>query len=130
MALLLDRSRLGIAPGRDQPAEYSPILARNFAPYWFALMLTEWNAAIEFGFREKNSPSVIRHLHVSKCRPALRVGRSRRPQIDIGTLKTLRPHLTPPLKEAGLPGLQRSLQAAVIGETHIVGNSFGIIDLH
>src|SRR5260370_18617783 len=72
MALLLHRCRLGIALGHDQPAEYSSMLARNFAPDWFALMLTEWNAAIGFRFREKNAPSVIRHLHPSKSRPPFR----------------------------------------------------------
>src|SRR5260370_12737679 len=110
MALLLHRCRLGIALGHDQPAEYASMLAGNFAPYWFALMLAEWNAAIGFGFREKNAPSVIRHLDVSKRRPALRVGRSRGPQIDIATLNTLRPHLVPPLQDPRLPGLHPPFQ--------------------
>src|SRR5712692_9298757 len=115
MALLLDRGRLGVALCNDEPAEYSPMFARNLAPYPLALVLAERNPAIGLGLGQKNAPSIIRHLHISKCSPALLVCRSCGPQIDIAALKTLRPHLAPPLQEAGLPGFQSSLQPAVIG---------------
>src|SRR5882724_11316541 len=130
MTLLLDRCGLGIALSHDQPAENSSMLAGNFLPYWLALVFTERNPAIGFGIRQKDAPSVVGHLYVSKCRPALCVGRGRGAQINIATLETFRPHLAPPIEEAGLPGLQRSLQPAIVGETHVVGNSFGIIDRH
>src|ERR1700731_1714286 len=127
MALLLNRSGFGIALGHDQPAEYAAMLAGNFIPNFLALVLAEGNPAIGFGIGEENSPSVVGHLHVSKLRPALSVGRDRGAQIYVATLKTLRAHLAPPIEKAGLPGLERSLQPAIIGETHVVGNSFGII---
>src|SRR5258708_40240744 len=106
------------------------MLARNLLPHWLPRVLAEGNSAISFGIREEDAPSVVGHLHVSKCRPALRVGRGRGAQINIATLKTLRAHLAPPIEEAGLPGLERALEPAIIGEIHVVGNSLGIIDRH
>src|SRR6266403_5420386 len=106
MTLLLDRGRLSITLGHNQPAQHSAMLAGNFLPHRLTLVLAERNPAIGFSISEKNAPSVVRHLHVSKCRPALRVGRSRSAQIYVATLKTFRPHLTPPVQKAGLPGFQ------------------------
>src|ERR1700726_1120179 len=128
MTLLLDRGGLGIALGHNQPAEYSAMLAGNFMPNFLALVLAEGNPPIRFGIREENAPSVVGHLHVSKCRPALRVGGSCGAQIYVATLKTLRAHLAPPIEKAGLPGLKGALQPAIVGETHVVGNSLGIIN--
>src|ERR1700687_2081662 len=106
------------------------MLAGDFIPDWLTLVLAERNPAIGFGIRQENTPSVVRPLHVSKRRPALCVGGGRGAQICVATLKTLRAHLAPPIEEAGLPGLERSLQPAIVGQTHVVGNSFGIIDRH
>src|SRR4029077_19062409 len=106
------------------------MLAGNFTPNFLALVLAEGNPAIGFEIGEENAPSVVGHLDVSKCRPALRVGGSRRAQIYVALLKTLRAHLAPPIEKAGLPGLERSLQPAIVGETHVVGNSLGIINRH
>src|ERR1700691_3061715 len=130
MPLLLDRRRLGVALRDDQPAQDSAMLARHFAPDRIALMLTERNLASGFGVGQKNPPPIVRHLDVSKSRPPLRVGRSRRPQIDVAALKSFGAHLFPPLQEPRLPRLERALQAAVVGEIYIVGNSLGIVDRH
>src|SRR5258708_6888207 len=112
MPLLLDRRRLSVALRHDQPSQYSAMLARHVAPDRLALMLTERNPAIGFGVRQKNSPSIIRHLDVSESRPALRVSRNRRPQIYVRALESFGAHLAPPLQKARLPRLERALQAA------------------
>src|SRR5579862_337900 len=106
------------------------MLARDFAPDRLALMLTERNLTLGFRIGEKNPPSIVRHLDVSECRPALRIGRNRRPQINIAGLKILGTHLVPPLQEPRLPRFERALKAAVVGEIDVVGNSLGIVDRH
>src|ERR1700685_549233 len=130
MPLLLDRRRLGVALRDDQPAQDSAMLARHFAPDRIALMLPERNLAVGFRVGEKNPPSIVRHLDVSESRPALRVGRRRRPQIHVAALKSLRAHLVPPLQKDRLPRLERALQAAVVGEIYGVWNPLGIVARH
>src|SRR5258708_8695297 len=130
MPLLLDRRGLGVALRNDQPAQDSAMLARHFAPDRLALVLPKRNLAIRLEIGQKNPPSIVRHLDVSESRPALRVGRSRRPQIYVAALISFGPHLAPPLQKAGLPGFERALQATVVGEIHVVGNPLGIVDRH
>src|SRR5208337_1310471 len=103
VALLFDRRGLGVALRDDQAAQDAAMFARNFAPDWLALVLAERNPAIGLRLGEENPPPIVRHLDVTELRPALRVGRSRRPQIDIAALESFRPHLAPPLQEPGLP---------------------------
>src|SRR5271155_141237 len=130
MPLLLDRRRLGVALRDDQTAQDAAMLARHFAPDRLALMLAERNFAIVLWVGEENAPSVVRHLDVAECRPALCVSRNCSPQINIAALETFRSHLAPPSQEAGLPCLERALQAAVIGETDVIGNPLRIVNRH
>src|SRR5271156_1456772 len=90
MPLLLDRRGLGVALRDNQPAQNSAMFARHFAPDRLALVLAERNPAIGLRLSEKNPPSIVRHLDVAELRPTLRVGRSRRPQIDIAALESFR----------------------------------------
>src|SRR5271156_1541300 len=106
------------------------MLARHFAPDRLALVLAERNFAIGLWVGEENAPSVVRHLDVAERGPALRVSRDCGPQIHVAALETLGAHLAPPLQEAGLPCLERALEAAVVGETDVVGNPLRVVNRH
>src|ERR1700689_1500807 len=130
MPLLLDRRRLGVALRDDQTAQDAAMLARHFAPDRLPLALAERNFALVLRGGQENAPSVVRHLDVTERRPALCVSRDRGPQVHVAALETFRAHLAPPLQEAGLPCLERALEAAVVGETDVIGNPLRIVNRH
>ena len=70
VALLLDRRRLGITLGDDQPAQVRPVLAWDFLPRGLALVRTEVDLATLLNRRQEDAPAVVGHLHVIEVRPA------------------------------------------------------------
>src|SRR6185312_6720981 len=61
--------------------------------------------------------------------PALRIDAYRGAQVDERLLEALRPHVLPPVDVAGMPLLQRALDAHVLAETDIVRDQPVVIDL-
>ncbi len=130
MALLLDRSRLGIALDHDQTAKQRAVLARHFLPGGFAEMLAEIDLATFFRRRQQHAPAIFRHPHVIELGPALRIDRDRGAQIDQRLLKAFRPHVLPPAEVTRMPGFQRLQDAGVLGEPDIVRDTGRVIDIH
>ncbi|MDT4889276.1 hypothetical protein FQZ97_1259610 [compost metagenome] len=59
--------------------------------------------------RQEDAPAVVRHLDVVEVRPAVGLHADRRAQIDVEAVRTVGPHVLPPLQVIGLPMLQRAL---------------------
>jgi hypothetical protein len=129
MALLFDRSRLGVALDHDQAAQHGAMLTRHVLPRGLAKTLAERHDAVLFLRREQDAPAVFGHAHVVELGPAARIDRIGGAQIDQRFLKTFRPHVVPPVDVAGVPALQRLEHAAVVGQTDIVGDGSGVIDV-
>ena len=73
-ALLLDRGRLGIALGHDQPAQARPMLARHLLPHRLAHRIPKTDASIWHRIREKDAPTVFWQSDVAVARPPALVG--------------------------------------------------------
>ena len=130
MALLLDRSRLGIALRDDQTPQVRPVFARDFLPRRLAFVCTEIHLAPRFGRCEKDAPAVVRHLHVIEMRPAFGLDADRGAEVNVGGARPLGPHVGPPVLELGLPVLQRALQRQVARKLHVVGDLVAVINVH
>src|SRR6516162_4901659 len=128
--LLLDRSRLGVALGHNQPPQGRAVLARHLLPHRLAQGIAETNPAIGHRLGEKNAPAVFRHLDHAVARPALLVDRRGGAQIDLGAGKCRGSHFLPPVEKARLPVLERALQRLVLAEVYIVRDSFLIVEIH
>ena len=126
--LLLDRGRLGIALGDDQPPQRAPILSGHLLPGRRALVLAERDAASGLRLGQEDAPAILRHLHPVEVRPALRVDADGRAEVDVLGLEPVGAHLLPPVEIARLPFLERAEQAAVLGEADIVRDALGIVD--
>src|SRR5215831_18214213 len=129
-SLLLDRGRLGIALGHNQPAQTRPVRAWNLLPDRLALMGAEADPAIFFRPGEEDAPAVVRHLDISEIRPALRIDAGRGAQENLHRLRVVGPQRAPPVEEPWTPGLERPLQAWIGREIDIVRNFLGIVDGH
>src|SRR5262245_41943130 len=128
VAMLLDRSGLGIALDHDQAAQHGAILARHVLPSRLTVMVAERNFAILLGGREQNAPAIIGHLYVVELGPALGIDRHRGAQIDERLLEAVRPHAHPPVNIAGMPALERTQHLAILDEIDVVRNLGRIID--
>src|ERR1700724_237908 len=73
--LLLDRGRLGVALGYNQPAQGRAMLARNLLPHRLAQCIAKTDPAVGHRLCEKDPPPVIRHLDHAIARPALGIDR-------------------------------------------------------
>src|SRR2546423_8228795 len=80
LALLLDRRRLRVALGDDQPAQRRAVLARHLLPDRLAHLVTEADLAIGNGIGEEEAPAVIRDPPRARMRPAPRIDPDRRSQ--------------------------------------------------
>src|SRR5438552_5002671 len=105
MALLLDRSRFGVALCDDQPAWIRTVFTGNFLPCRLALVGAEIHLTLGLGGSEEDAPAIVRHPYVVKVCPALRIDADRGAQIDVGSARALGPHLAPPVQELGVPVL-------------------------
>ncbi|MBL4718761.1 MAG: tyrosine-type recombinase/integrase, partial [Erythrobacter sp.] len=65
------------------------------------------DATVGLGLGEENAPAVVRHFDMAEMRPAVLVDRNRGAQINIDLAEIRRPHLVPPIEEAGLPRFER-----------------------
>src|SRR6266511_2847927 len=98
LTLLLHAGGLGVALQDDEAAQLVAELAGHFLPDRLPLEIAKSNTTIGGGFGEKNAPPILRQPDVVEVRPACRVDAGRRAQIDLMViLKTLRPHLAPPV---------------------------------
>ncbi len=130
MALLLDRSGLGVALDHDQAAQRGAIFARHFLPGRFAKMLAERDDAIFFLGREKDAPAIFRHPDIVELGPAARIDRIGGAQIDQRLLEAFGPHVAPPIHVAGMPAFEGFEHLPIIAEIHVVGNLGGVVDVH
>ena len=129
-ALLFYRSWLRIALCYDQTTEDRAIFAGDLLPHRLTKIIAKTDGAVLLLICEKDAPAIFRHLYRAERRPSLGINRGRRAKIDIARLETLRSQLLPPVKEARLPVLKCPLEAAVITEIDIVGDSFLIVYCH
>ncbi len=128
VALLLDRGRLGVALGDDDPAKIGAVLARHFLPRRLALVAAEVDLPARLRVVEEDAPAVVGHLHVVEVRPAAGLDADRRAQVHVEVVRAVRPHLLPPRQVVGLPVLERALQRLVLGEADVVGDLLAVID--
>src|SRR5436190_6215991 len=129
-ALLLDRGRLGVALGHDQPAQCRAMLARDLLPYRLADRIAKTDAPIGYRIGEKDPPTVFRHRDVAIASPTVLVGCRGGAQIHVGAAKRARPHFPPPVEKPRLPLFESTLQRPVLGEADIVRNPLAIVDCH
>ena len=128
MALLLDRSGLGIALHDDQAAQHRAVFAGHFLPGRFALVRAEPDPAVRNRRREQDAPAVFRHPDIAEPGPALRLDADRGAQIDEIGLEPLGAALLPPVDAARVPVFQRAAQPRVGIESDIVRNEAVVID--
>jgi len=129
VSLLLDRRRLGVALDDDEAAQQGAIFARHFLPGLFALVGAERHLAVLDLRRQQDAPAIFRHPDVVELGPALGIDGNRRAQINQRLLETFRPHVVPPADIAGMPFLQRALDAGIVVEPDIVRDQAVVIDI-
>src|ERR1700730_18347471 len=98
------------------------MFAGHVLPDGLPLMLAEGNRATGFCFGQENAPTVLRHLHIAECRPALGIDGNRCSQINVRSLEAERSELAPPAQKTRLPLLKRALQAPVPSQIYVIGN--------
>ena len=128
VTLLLDRGRLGVALDDHQAAQHGAVFAGHFLPGVLAFVHAEGDLAALVLRGQQHAPAVFRHLHVVEFGPALGIDADRGAQIDQRFLEALRPHVVPPVEVAGVPLLQRALDARVLPERDVVGDQAVIVD--
>ena len=128
VALLLDRGRLGVALGDDDPPEVGAVLARDFLPGRLALVLAKGDAPVGIGRIQEDAPAIVGHLHVVEMRPATGLHADRGAQVDVGGRRAVRPHVAPPIEKRRLPVLERALQRTIAAEIDVVGNLLAVVD--
>ena len=128
VALLLHRGRLGIALDHDQAAEHGAVFARHVLPDRLAAMRAEWDFSPFDRRRQQNAPAVFGHADVVELGPALGVDAHGGAQIHHRLLETFGAHVVPPVDVAGMPALQRALDAQIAAEIDVVGDEAVVID--
>ncbi len=128
MALLLDRGRFGVALDHNHSPQHGTIFAGHFLPGRLATMGAERNCAAFRRRSEQDAPAVLGHADIIENRPAFRIDADGGAQIDELLLKTLGPHVVPPIDITGVPLLQRALDALVLAEPDVVGDQAVIVD--
>jgi hypothetical protein len=101
VALLLDRRRLGVALGDDDPAQVGAVLAGHVLPGLLALVVAEIDLALGIGRVEEDAPAVVAHLHVVEVGPALRVDAGGGAQVDVVVGRALGADVVPPVMKFG-----------------------------
>src|SRR6266478_4670516 len=128
VALLLDRSRLGVALGDDEAAQDPAVLPRHVRPGGRAQVVAEADGAAGLGLGEEQAPPVIRHLDVVELRPALGVHAHGGAQVNVLLLVAGRTHIHPPVEELRLPLLQRALEPTVLAQIDVVRDALAVVD--
>src|SRR5438477_12579072 len=98
MALLLDRSRFGVALHDDQAAQHRAVFARHLLPGRLALMRAEADLAIRDRRRQEDAPAVYRHPDKTEFGPALGLDADRGAQLDEIFLKPIGAAVAPPIE--------------------------------
>src|SRR5205823_9569412 len=111
MALLLDRSRFGVALHDDQAAQHRAVFARHLLPGRLALMRAEADLAIRDRRRQEDAPTVFRHVDKAELRPSLGLDADSGAQIDEIFLKPFGAAVAPPIEIARVPALQRATES-------------------
>ena len=126
--LLFHGSRLCISLRHDDSPERRAVFTRHLLPCRLALVCAEIHVPLFIARLQENPPPVLRHLHIVKLRPAIRLHANRSPQVHIIIAALVRAGVVPPAEERGLPMLQGALQDTVSPQVHVVWNSFRIVD--
>ena len=113
MTLLLDRCRLGIALGDNNATQIRAMLAGHILPGSFTFVLAKMHLALLILRRKENTPTIIRHLHMTELCPAFWCRVDSGTQIHVKTMRAIRAHVIPPLQIVRLPVLKRTLQGPV-----------------
>ncbi len=128
VALLLDRSRLGVALGDDDAAQRRAVFAGHVLPGGLAPVGAEVDLAACLGGGEENAPAVVRHPHVVEVRPALGLDADRGAQVHVHRLRLFGAHFAPPLEVPRLPVLERALQRPVARQVDVVRDALVVVD--
>jgi hypothetical protein len=127
-ALLLDRGRLRVPLGDDDPPQVVPELPGDLLPGRVPVEVAEADPAVVLGRSQEDPPAVVGHLHVVEVRPALAVHGDRGAQVDVVGLEPLRTGVLPPLEVVGKPALQRLQEPPVVGQIDVVGDL--LVEVH
>src|ERR1700691_2561178 len=119
VTLLFDRRRLGVALSHDDAAQLLAKFAWHLLPRIGVRIVAEADLAI-LRRRQKNAPSVLRHLHVRVVGPSVGRGAYRRAQVNGGSVETVGPDLAPPFQKTRMPRRERAAQLLVVIEVHVV----------
>src|SRR5829696_3972821 len=108
MALLLDRSRLGVALHNNEATQHRAVFARHLLPGRLALVRAEADRAPLDGRRQQDAPAVVGHLDVAELGPALGLDADRGAQVDGARLEPLGAARPPPVERARMPAFERA----------------------
>ena len=128
MTLLFNGRRLGIALSNNNATQIRTVLAGHILPSRFAFVFAEMHLTIFVLRCEKNTPTVIRHFHMTEVCPAFGGGAHCCTQVHIKTMRAIRPHILPPLQIIRLPMFQCTLQCTILREVYIVRNFFAVVN--
>src|SRR5580700_2967188 len=124
--LLLHRRGFRIALDDEQALQLGAIFARDLLPRRRPHVLTKGNATVGITVGQEDAPPILLERDVAEMRPAVAVGADGGAEVHVAR-DEIRAEVPPPLHEARLPGLERSLQAAVAAQIDVVGNAICVI---
>ena len=90
------------------------VFPRHLAPHRLSDVVSEVDGPVGVQGLKKDTPAVIRHLHVVEVRPTTGLHADGRAEVDVVDLEALGAHVHPPVDIVWLPTLQGALQAAVV----------------
>ena len=118
-ALLLHGRRLGVALDDEEALQVGAVLAGHLLPRGGAHVLAKRDAPVGLTVGEEDPPPILLERDVPEVRPAVTVGADRRAQVDVPR-DEVGSEVAPPLHEAGLPRLERTLQSPVAAQVDVV----------
>src|SRR5262249_37852460 len=113
----------GVTLRNDDSTECIPKLARHFLISRTSEVVAEPNLCIGLRWFQKNTPTIIRHLHVIEVGPTLRANIDRGTQPDILLLKAFGTHFTPPVDVVWQPLFKRALKLLIVFEIYVIRNA-------
>src|SRR5262249_29162956 len=114
--------RLRVPLSHDDTAQPVSELSGYLGPDRLTLEIAEADLFVGRRRDQEDAPAVLGHPDIVEVRPAAWPDRDPPPQVERVVLGPARAHFEPPAQEVGLPGLERSLEAAILAEVDVVGN--------
>src|SRR3989442_397841 len=101
LSLLLDGSRLSIPLGDDNATQGVAKLAGHFLIRRLPIIVAEADLCVGLRRFKKDTPTIVRHLHVIKVRPTFRADIDGGAQPHLLLLESFRSHVVPPREKVG-----------------------------